>query len=223
MTNLIERKDKSSLSWLSCPHGARFLENRARVFADLHLIREWEVGLVYTDTNKLNSCSLRPGHSATFHLFSQVPKHRYWQSFYAPCPPCFFTAMVSEKWTEWVNGRTRCIWASESLWEKKRALIFSLHVALSAFHPTCPGWMGNVLIVTIISDRDSHFPQRGWQKVCRCWQTSMWSKTEVSVKGGFGNNSWACLRRTGLRWLSPWSVIKNKTLHLYTAMDKLDS
>ena len=132
-----------------------------------------------------------------FPLFSQVPKHRYWQSFYAPCPPCFFTAMVSEKWTDWVNGRTRCIWASESLWEIKRALIFSLHVALSAFHPTCPGWMGNVLVVTIISDRDSRFPQRGWQKVCRCWQTSMWSKTEVSVKGGFGNNSWAALEGRG--------------------------
>lgn len=120
MTNLIERKDKSSLSWLSYSHGARFLENRDHVFADLHLIHDWEVGLVYTDINKPNSCSLRPGHSATFRLFSQVPKHRYWQSFYALCPPCFFTAMVSEKWAEWVNGRTRCIWASESLWKSGR-------------------------------------------------------------------------------------------------------
>lgn len=77
MTNLIERKDKSSLSWLSYPHGAMFLENRDLVFADLHLIHEWEVGLVYTEINKLNSSSLRPGHPATFRLFSQVPKQRH--------------------------------------------------------------------------------------------------------------------------------------------------
>lgn len=199
MTNLIERKDKSSLSWLSYSHGATFLENRDRVFADLHLIRDWEVGLVYTDIDKPNSCSLRPGHSATCRLFSQVPKHRYWQSFYALYPPCFFTAMVSEKWAEWVNGRTRCIWASESLWKKKRALIFSLHIAPSAFHLTCPGWMGNVLTVTIVSDCDSRFPQRGRQKVCRCWQTSMWSETEVSVKGGgLATTPWAALE--GRNW-----------------------
>lgn len=31
MTNLIERKDKSSLSWLAYPHGAAFLKNREHV------------------------------------------------------------------------------------------------------------------------------------------------------------------------------------------------
>lgn len=116
MTNLIERKDKSSLSWLSYPHGAMFLENRDRVFADLHLIHEWEVGLVYTEINKLNSSSLRPGHPATFRLFSQVPKQRY--SLFMHRALLLRSSGFRVKWTEWVNGKTRCIWASESLWKK---------------------------------------------------------------------------------------------------------
>ena len=182
MTNLIERKDKSSLSWLSYPHGAMFLENRDRVFADLHLIHEWEVGLVYTEINKLNSSSLRPGHPATFRLFSQVPKQRYSLFMHRALPASSQQWFQSEmdwvsQWEDQVHLGFRVIV------EKNWALIFSLHVALSAFHLTCLGWMGNVLIVTIISDCDSRFPQRGRQEVCHCWQTSMWSKTEVSVKG----------------------------------------
>lgn len=162
--------------------------NRDRVFADLHLIHDWEVGLVYTDINKPNlapsGLDIQPL-SACLVRYLNTDTDSLFMYFYAL--PASSQRWFPEKWAEWASQwEDQVHLGFRVIVEKKAALIFPSHCP-ECLPPHMPSdgkcahchdhlrlWLTLPMQAAVCAIAD--------RQVCE-------AKQRFQVKGWFGNNS----------------------------------